>query len=376
MQVSKSILACAALIGTIIGAGVFAIPYVIAKSGVLISLFYFILLGSLVLLLHLLYGEVVLRTEGRHQLSGYVKKYLGERPKKILIICSMLGAIGALLIYIILGAEFLKMILPVNLSLLQAGFIFLALLTPFIFLGMKAIARLELFLTAGLLAVFFLIIGLCLPRVSMANYQLFDSAYWFLPFGVLLFSLVGWNSVPEIMDILTNDKKKLKNVIVSSFLVCLAVYLLFGFVGAGVIGQTAYQDVFLGLTVFLGPGIVILGGIAGLLAVITSFVITANFLKHLLDYDCNLPHWLAFLLTIIIPFLLFLAGLRQFLPIIGLVGVFMGLAEGTAIVLIYQKAKKLGERKPEFSLKTHRAFLYFIILILVFGVVAEVANLL
>ncbi len=373
MKINSSILAGASLIGTIIGAGVFAIPYVIVKSGVLISLFYFILLGSVVLLLHLLYGEIILRTQGRHQLSGYVKKYLGEKARKVLIVCSMLGALGALLIYIILGAEFLKIILPFNLSILQTAFIFWLLFIPFIFWGIKVISKLEFFLSAVLLIAFFIIIGFCLPQIKIANFQLVDTSYWLLPFGIFLFSLVGWHAIPEIMDVL-DKKKHLKNIIIVSFLVCVLVYLLFGIAGAGVIGKTQYTDIFLGLAVFLGPGIIYLGGIVGLLAIATSFIITANFLKHLLDYDCKLPTWLAIFLTIAIPFILFLLGFREFLPIISLVGVFMGLAEGTAIILVYQKAKKSGDRIPEYTVKTHTVFLCFIVLILFFGVLVEVIN--
>ena len=69
------IFALASLVGTIIGAGVFAIPYVMSKSGALTCFFYFLILGSVVLLLHLFLGEVVLRTKGRHRLVGYAEKY-------------------------------------------------------------------------------------------------------------------------------------------------------------------------------------------------------------------------------------------------------------------------------------------------------------
>ena len=113
MKGKNSLLAVGSLIGTIIGAGVFGIPYVVAKSGILISLFYFLILGALVLFLHLCLGEVVLRTKEKHRLVGYTEKYLGKKAKILVTISVIIGTVGALLVYIILGGDFLKIIFPV-----------------------------------------------------------------------------------------------------------------------------------------------------------------------------------------------------------------------------------------------------------------------
>src|SRR3989339_612129 len=75
--------AVAILIGMIIGAGIFGIPYVVAQAGFAVGLFYLVLLGGAVMLLHLFYGEIVLRTKQEHRLIGYAAKYLGKEAKKI-----------------------------------------------------------------------------------------------------------------------------------------------------------------------------------------------------------------------------------------------------------------------------------------------------
>ncbi|MCX6790774.1 MAG: hypothetical protein NTV62_01095, partial [Candidatus Gribaldobacteria bacterium] len=144
MKTSKFILATASLVGTIIGAGVFAIPYMVSKSGILLSLFYFILLGVVVLLLHLFYGEIVLRTNGSHQLVGYAKKYFGKPAKIFILVATIFGSVGTLLVYIILAGEFFKIIFPNFLSSFQGAIIFWLILSVFVFLGMKSIAKLEL----------------------------------------------------------------------------------------------------------------------------------------------------------------------------------------------------------------------------------------
>lgn len=367
---NKSILAGASLVGTIIGAGIFGLPFAVSQSGVLTALFYFVLLSFVVLALHLFYGEVVLRTEGRHQFTGYVKKYLGNKPKKAMLFATILGSVGALLVYVILAGEFFNTIFPNILPLFNWSLFFCLFLAFFVFLDIKSIALLELLMGLALFAVFFLLFIFCLPKINAANYTFFNAKQFFLPFGILLFSLVGWHAIPEIMDIIDN-KQHLKKIISVSFLLCVFIYLLFAFLIAGVSGVLTTEHVFEGLRSFLGNKIIILGSAIGILAVATSFLLTANYLKHTLKYDCRLPGSIAFGLTIFAPLLLFIIGFRQFALVVGVVGSFMGLAEGAAIALIYQKAKTRGERIPEYSLKFGKPAVYFIIAILFFGALAD-----
>ena len=75
--------AIAVLVGTTIGAGIFGIPFVVSKIGFVPGIFYLLILGVLVLILNLAYGEIILRTPGDHQLTGYGEIYFGEIGKKI-----------------------------------------------------------------------------------------------------------------------------------------------------------------------------------------------------------------------------------------------------------------------------------------------------
>ena len=77
--------ATALLCGTIIGAGVLGIPYVISKVGFIPGFFIILLIGLAMLMLNLLLGEVILRTPGNHQLPGYAERYLGKTGKKLMM---------------------------------------------------------------------------------------------------------------------------------------------------------------------------------------------------------------------------------------------------------------------------------------------------
>ncbi len=368
MSDKTSLLAAASLIGTIIGAGIFGIPYVMAKSGVLFCLFYFLILGVVVITLHLLYGEIVLRTKGRHRIVGYTEKYLGKKAKFIIGVSAIVGAVGALLAYLILAGHFLNIIFP-SLSSLQLSLIAWVILSFFVFWGIKSIAWSELFLGIGFLVVIFLIFFFSLPKIDPGNFILTNKNFIFLPYGIILFSLIGWNAIPEIEGILSN-KRNLKKVIFGSLIIVLGFTFLFGLIISGVTGGATTEEAFQGLLPILGHKIMILGGLFGFFAVATSFLVIGNYLKNTLRFDYKLPYLLSFVIACFSPLVLFLAGFKEFILVIGFVGVLLGLVEGTAIALIYQKAKKTGERVPEYSLKIPRPLIYFTIAILIFGTVS------
>ena len=370
MKDKTSLLGYASLIGTIIGAGVFGIPYVMSRSGILFSLFYFLILGGVALFLHLAFGEIVLRTKEKHRLIGYAQKYLGKKAKILITFSTLFGTIGALLAYIILGGDFLKIIFPVPLSTFQLSLILWAILSFFVLLGIKSIGWLEFFMNIGFLIAIFLVFLFSLPKIEISNFILADLKNFVLPYGVILFSLIGWNAVPEIEGFLKN-KKNLKKVIVKAILICIIFYFLFGMIISGVTGRNTTPEAFRGLVGILGTKIMILGGIFGLLAVSTSFLILASYLKNALIFDYNFSYFPAFLVACFSPLILFLIGIREFIFVVAVVGSLVGLLEGIVITFIYKKAKKLGDRSPEYSLRIPNFLIYLTIIILFLGTITH-----
>jgi len=192
-----------------------------------------------------------------------------------------------------------------------------------------------------------------------------------LPYGVILFSLVGWNAIPGVVNILA-EKKNLKKVILQAMIICLGFYLLFGLLVSGVTGINTSPEAFQGLIPFLGQKIMLLGAIFGIFTISTSFLTLANYLKNTLIFDFNISYFISFSLVAFIPLILFLVGIRQFIWVIAFIGTFMGLVDGTVISLIYKKAKKYGDRVPEYSLNIPKYFFYSIIIILFFGAFVEI----
>lgn len=352
-----------------IGAGIFGIPYVVEKSGIIPSFFYFFILGGAVLFIHLFIGEVILRTKGHFRLPGLSQKYLGNWAKNLTALSVVVGVIGALLAYLILGGEFLNILLGDGLSKIQLTLIFGAALSYFIFRGIRIIAPLEILTNVIFFSVIIIILFFSLPQFDLSNIRILDTSNIFLPFGVILFSLIGWSAIPEIMGLLesTRDKRAVKAVIVSSTLIVVLFYLVFALVVVGVSGKNTSEDALSGLSAFLGPKIIFFGALAGLITLADSFLVLGLYLRNTFVYDFKLPKNLAALITCGLPLALFLVGFRGFIAALGFTGTIIGVVEGILIILIFKKAKALGDRIPEFSVNVPSLFLYLLIGILIFG---------
>jgi len=368
------ILALSVLIGTIVGAGIFGIPYVIAKSGIIPGLFYFIVLGMAVALILLLFGEVILRTKEKHRLIGYAQKYLGGWGKNLITLAVIVGVTGALLAYLIIGGEFLSILLSfADISSFHSSLIFWAVLSYFVFRGLKLIAPTEIFTNLLFFLVIFIILFFSFSKVEVSNISLFNSPEAFLPYGVILFALAGWLAIPEALEVLRKpgEKKQIKKVIILAMVLIVLFYILFALSIVGVTGQNTSSDALSGLVPFLGKEIIFWGALAGLITLADSFLVVALSFKNTFIYDLGLSRMAAFAIASGLPLILFLLGFRSFIHVIGFVGIVIGTIEGIVIILMFKKAKKMGDREPEYSLKIPSVLLYCLIAIFILGAISQ-----
>src|SRR3989338_6366946 len=98
---SKTYQAISILDGTIIGAGVLGIPYVVMQSGFGIGLINIFLIAFVMTIILLYLGEIGLRTKADHHLTGYANLYLGKKGKILMFIAFVFGIYSALLAYLI-----------------------------------------------------------------------------------------------------------------------------------------------------------------------------------------------------------------------------------------------------------------------------------
>lgn len=371
----NSIFALFILIGTIVGAGIFGFPYVVSKSGILPALFYFVVLGGMMILLHLFFGEIFLRTGEECRLVGLARKYLGKWYGRLTTFSVIFGTTGALLAYIILAGKFISIMLSfkVDVDPVYCSLFFALALVPFIFKGTKLVARAEVLTNAVFFLIIFVIFIIGIPKINLHNFSLISLPDILLPYGVVMFSLVGFSAIPEAEAILKgpDEKKNLKKIILLTFGFIIAFYMLFTFVILGISGKETSVDVFGGLIPFLGPEIIFFGALAATITVADSFLVVALYLRNSLIHDQKFPKILANSFVGFLPLILFLLGFRSFIGVIGTLGTIIGVIEGIIIILLFKKAKELGDHQPEYTIKVPKFLLSVFMLILILGAVLQ-----
>ncbi|PJE69451.1 MAG: hypothetical protein COU98_01995 [Candidatus Staskawiczbacteria bacterium CG10_big_fil_rev_8_21_14_0_10_38_10] len=365
-QFIKIIYAVSILSGTIIGVGLFSLPYITLKAGFWVILTYLLVLGGLVILVHIFFGELALVTPDLRRLPGFAKIHLGSWGEKIAFLSAILGGFGAILAYLIVGGEFLaEILIPVfGGSYLIYTLFYFAIGALLIFWGVKAIAKIEFW---GLIGFFIILILIFLRGKSLINIEnLFltfkpEMKNLFLPYGPILFSLWGAGLIPQAEEILGDKRKILKKVIAISILIPILVYLFFIYLILGITGGQTTESALTGLKVFLGDGIVSLGLFFGILTTFTSFIAIGLTLKNIFCYDLRISKNLSLVITCFVPLILFLLGIKSFIPVISFIGGVMLGVDGILILLMYKK------------LRPHRKiFIYPLILIFLGGIIYEV----
>ena len=364
---SKFFPALAVLVGTTIGAGFLGIPYVVSKSGFIPGLIYLILIAGFMLLIKLYLGEISLRTKGNHQLTGYAERYLGKTGKWLMFFSMIFGIYGALVAYLMAEGSSLSYLIFGNFNYaLHFSLGFWIVMSFLAYIGLKALKKYEKIAMIVVLALVLLVVILFSGKIKPENLSFIGSDL-FLPFGVILFSFLAFSAMPEIKRILTGQEKLMKKVILTGVIISFVVYLIFMTVVVGVFESGVNQIATLSLGRFFS--------LLGIVTMFTAFFTQSLAIRDMFRFDFGFGRFIGWLLAIFIPIVVFLSiyfnELGDFISILSLAGVVSGGLAGILILLMNYKAKKEGNRKPEYSIKINWWVIIVLSLIFIAGVMLE-----
>ncbi len=363
----------AILAGTIIGAGIFALPYITMVAGLWLILGYFFLFFIVAFLIHYFFAELSLATPDFKRLPGFAKIYLGQKIRNLTLVSSIVGLTGVLLAYTILGGQFLYNLLAPYFSGNELSYtlLYFFLGSLVVFLGIKITAGVSLVA----LILFFIILLLGFWRgfsdLAISNLLVsdFNFSNIFLPYGVVLFSLWGTDLIPEIEELLGPEKKLLKKVIFPAILISLIINLMFIVLILGITGQNTTEVGIDGLRGFFSNGIISLMLFFGFLATFTSFIVIGLTLKKIFCFDLKINLHLSWFLACFPVLFLFLIGLQDYIKVIGFIGSTMLALNGILICLMY---RKLSILKPKTISNFKKFLIYPLILIFTIGILYEI----
>jgi len=245
------------LMSTIVGVGMFGLPYAGMQSGFLIIGLLLFILTVIMSTVHWFYADIVVKTNKNCRLPGYAGEHLGNKAKTIVGIFVILGLYGSLLVYIIVGGNFLGTILSefLNLPAIYFNLIFFVIGSIAIYSGIKLISGTDLLMGVFLIVIVLIFVLLGHNNVNFINFKTINWQNLLIPYGAILYSLAGMSVIPEIREMFKNsnkDKKYYKKAIVAGTIIPGVLYLVFIGIVIGLTGVNTTEEAINGLIDVLG----------------------------------------------------------------------------------------------------------------------------
>ncbi|MFH0857186.1 MAG: aromatic amino acid transport family protein, partial [Candidatus Magasanikbacteria bacterium] len=284
--------------------------------------------------------DVVSASNEKFQLVGLAKKYLGRWGEFCMAVVMYSVLFGVLVVYMIGVGEILARFFGGEVFNWSVGFFCLGILL--IYIGIRTVKVIELFLTFLILGIVLVLTLLSVPYMQFPQITYVDLSQFLLPYGVILFAFHGTTAVPEVYSILSHKKEGFKHALLFGGMSTMVLYVLFSLVVVGVTGIGTTEIATFGLGEVVGQRVFLFGNVFALLAMSTAFLMTGLSLRDSFCWDYKIKTFPATALVAIVPLIIYIGGLRSFMDAIDLVGgVFISL-EVFLLLLIYWKAKVKG----------------------------------
>ncbi len=337
-------LAVGMIAGTAIGAGIFSLPYIFNKLGMLTGLFYLVVFALIYYLVHWQYAQVLQSSSKEHHFSYFAKKYLSKFWEKIASVTVICGLIFSLTIYLILSRTFAGLIFG------ETGVIviivFWVLSSVLIFSRSALIGWAEIIGGLGIVFITLLILigggdgqKVILPAVRQIG-------FWeaLLPFGPLLFAFSSRAAVSKVVGFYRSLSKRkrfpLKKAILWGTLLPVFVYLIF-ILGVLRLVPGVSPDT-LGSLEVLPQGILLMIGVIGLLALWTSYFVIGSNIYDILRFDILKKNRLAGIITLLAPLGLYFLGFKNFMAAVLITGGLFLALESIFVTTMWLKMKDGG----------------------------------
>lgn len=287
-------------------------------------------------------------------------------------------AYGALTAYIIKTGEFLNALLSPILggTTMLYSIIFFIFSFIIIYEGIKIVEKSEVSMVFLIFIIIIIIAIFAIPNLNTNNLTNFNIKNFFIPYGIVFFAFLATPAIPAMNEELKNNKKALKKAIIIGSLIPLFIYILFALIVVGITGINTTDGAILGLATILGNKLLILGSILGILTMATSFIAVAFALVEMYHFDYKLKRKISSVFSCFIPLIIALIIINSniknaFFKVLDITGSIGGSLAAILIILIWLKAKKLGNRKPEYSINKKNILILIMILMLILGIVIK-----
>lgn len=375
---NRFIRAVGTMVGSVVGVGVFGLPYAFEKSGPVLGALVLVLLAGVISGMQLMYAEVALHTPGNHRLVGYVRALLGEGWARFAVVALSAGLWGSMLAYMIVGGSFLRELFAPGVAGAEFWFgLGLAAVAGFLMSrGTQAVAKLEV---AAVALLGFLFAFMTLAALPHARFAYLSGVHWdamLVPYGVAFFALAGMGVIPEMKAVLgTAREKELPCAVLTAMSIIAGLYLAFALVVVSVLGPKTTQSAFVGLVPVLGGSFRVAASVLGSTVVLSIFSMIGVELSNTFRFDFRARKGFALFLTLFVPCALFVLGVRELIDVLMFVGSVLGGALGILVVVMYEKMRRSPVRLQHRCLNVPRLLSVAVVAVFLAGMVLTLARL-
>jgi len=245
--------------------------------------------------------------------------------------------------------------------------VFLLIASVLIFKGLRLIEDVEMILVGVIVPFLFIICFSILPGVDLGNLAEVNWGNAFLPYGVILFACMSYSAIPEVAQVIKN-KSDLNKVIFLGGLIYIFVYIIFAITFVGSFGTDVAEVATVSLPGWLG----VLGNLTSALTMGTVFLILGLVIKDTYIEAFQYNKHLAWVLACIVPFAIVFLVKPDFISVLSVVGIFAGGFVGILLGWIVLRARKSGDRIPEFKVPGGTVTVVVTTLLFLIGICLEV----
>lgn len=330
-----TLLAAGTVAGTTLGAGIFALPYLASVAGILPVAAFLVGLSAVVIYAHTLYWRLLRDLPPDTHLLELARHHLGPVGARGTFLVTVLGLMLTVTAYLVLGTTFIEAL--TGMSHAYATLLFWAACSVPLAFRIPRLIRAELVMTLVMCALLVLLV-LTVP-IRLAAFPLISWEYVLLPFGPLLFALAGWTAVEPALAAVRRERGHRIPTLALGTISVAVLYLLFA-LSFGSAGNPVTPDTLSGVLhlPYWQVGALL---VAGVLAILTSYLPMNLELKNAMRRGLGFTRAHAFTAALFLPYVLVLIGFNNFLTGIELVGGVFLAAQYVAILQICRKGLHL-----------------------------------
>lgn len=353
-----------------IGAGVLSMPYMAARNGIILSTLILILSLLASYVLHLMIAEIALKEGNGGQIISCLNRFLFRGKAKQILTVFFFALMAVILVtnlaaYISGAEEIIVGLLPI--SSIAAKLLFYVVAASVVLFGLKAVGVSEKIAVTVIFALIAALAAASLLNIrnplSLSASSLNDALAYY---GLAMFAMSAFFSVPQAVEGLGGDTKKIRKALflglLNNFILILVISV------CSLLSSTEITELaMVGWSAGIGLWAQVIGGLFTVLAMLTTYWSLSLALGGIVDDMLHTGTKISWLLATLPSLILVLFNVAGFLDLMRTAGGLIAIIIAVMVVPAYHNARR---DVPENNLLRHSGLPLEIVIVIAYILMA------